>query len=381
MKKNAPFFEGLQKRKENFVERDPEIFISFHNGTRVDIRGYSKKKFRVEFWLDNKLEYADEIQSGMFAAPNKRYRLPWKVKVLEGKKVIVEKSVKDLKGKRVHVYLDSSSLGDNLAWMPQIERFREITGCHLVLTTFFNHLFREQYREIEWNDPGTALHDIHVMYSIGYHVGEDRFNKIPVDPRTVPLGRVPCEILGIPYEEVRPLLKKGFQRPIKDKYVCIATMSTAGAKLWHREYAWEDIIEHLNSKGIRVVLIQKEESSLSNVIDMTGDRPLEERMAVLEHCEMFIGLGSGLSWLAWGMEKPVVLVSGFSEAFAEFQLDCERIINPDVCHGCWNDVNHVFDKGDWNWCPRQKDTPRQFECTKKISAIRVIRAIDKILSN
>jgi autotransporter strand-loop-strand O-heptosyltransferase len=378
--KNAPFFEDLRKRKSNFVERDPEILISFNGGARVDIRGYSKKKYRVEFWIDKKLEYFSEIGCGYFSSPNKKYFLPWKVKVYEGKTLVKEKNV-ELKGSKVHVFLDSSSLGDTLAWMPQIERFRKLTGCKVCLTTFFNELFEKQYPEIEWNYPGTALKGIEYTYYIGYHIGEDRFDKTPKDPREIPLARVPCEVLGIPYEETRPAMKSGFKRLIKEKYVCLATMSTAGAKLWHRENGWEDVVEHLTSKGYKVVVMHKEETSLKGVIDMTGDRPLEERMALLEHCDLFVGLGSGLSWLAWAMKRPVVLISGFSDAFAEFQLDCERVINKDVCNSCWNDTSVRFDKGDWNWCPRLKDTERQFECTKKISAIRVIAAIEKAISS
>lgn len=380
MKKNAPFFEGLVKRKENYIEKDPEIVISFNGGARVDIRGYSRKKYRVEFWAEKKLEYSAEIGSGYFSSPSKKYFVPWTVKVYEGKRLVKEKSV-NLKESKVHIFLDSSSLGDTLAWMPQIERFRKLTGSKVCLTTFFNDLFVSNYPEIEWNYPGTALKGIEYTYFIGYHTGDNRFEKTPKDPREIPLGQVPCEILGIPYIETRPVMKTGFERMIPEKYVCLATMSTAGAKLWHREHGWEDVVEHLNSRGYKVVVMHKEETSLKDVIDMTGDLPLENRMALLEHCEMFIGLGSGLSWLAWAMKKPVVLISGFSEAFAEFQLDCERVINLDVCHGCWNDTSTSFDKGDWNWCPRQKGTERQFECTKKISAIRVINAIEKSINN
>ena len=78
----------------------------------------------------------------------------------------------------------------------------------------------------------------------------------------------------------------------------------------------------------------------------------------------FIGIGSGLSWLAWALDIKVCLISGFTWSFIEFE-PAVRIINTNVCSGCWS--YRVFDRGDWNWCPEHKDTPRHFECTKTIT--------------
>jgi autotransporter strand-loop-strand O-heptosyltransferase len=39
---------------------------------------------------------------------------------------------------------------------------------------------------------------------------------------------------------------------------------------------------------------------------------------LLRHASFFIGLGSGLSWLAWASGIPVVLISGFSLPNSEF---------------------------------------------------------------
>ena len=97
----------------------------------------------------------------------------------------------------------------------------------------------------------------------------------------------------------------------------------------------------------------------------------------LNSCEFFIGIGSGVSWLAWALNKKVVLISGFSKALAEFHTPY-RVINEDVCNGCWNDKDHKFDKGDWNWCPEHKNTDKHFECSKEISFETVKEKIDLI---
>ena len=99
---------------------------------------------------------------------------------------------------------------------------------------------------------------------------------------------------------------------------------------------------------------------------------LEETINYIQHSEFFIGLSSGLSWLAHSMNKKVAMISNFSEDWHEFDLssqDYKRITNKSVCHGCWNKINkeHMFDISDWNWCPLHKNTERQFECHTSIT--------------
>lgn len=52
-----------------------------------------------------------------------------------------------------------------------------------------------------------------------------------------------------------------------------------------------------------------------------------------------------------------------------------RIINENVCHGCFNDTSVKFDRG-WDWCPHNKN----YECTREITPAMVIEQIDKIRS-
>jgi autotransporter strand-loop-strand O-heptosyltransferase len=102
-------------------------------------------------------------------------------------------------------------------------------------------------------------------------------------------------------------------------------------------------------------------------------------MNVIHHSEFFIGLSSGLSWLAWALEKHVVMISNFTEENHEFTSNTTRITNTNVCNGCWNNPMFKFDKGDWNWCPEHKDTIRQFECHKSITPQMVINKIKHLI--
>ena len=68
----------------------------------------------------------------------------------------------------------------------------------------------------------------------------------------------------------------------------------------------------------------------------TGDRPLVERARWLKHADFFVGLSSGLSWLAWAVGTPVVMISGFTHPRNEFATPY-RVINYHACNSCWND--------------------------------------------
>jgi autotransporter strand-loop-strand O-heptosyltransferase len=94
----------------------------------------------------------------------------------------------------------------------------------------------------------------------------------------------------------------------------------------------------------------------------------------LAGAKFFIGLSSGLSWLAWAVDIPVVMISGFTKKYNEFYTPY-RIINENVCNGCWNDTNIKFDKSNWFWCPRGKN----FECSKEISVQSVLEQVKKLI--
>ncbi len=111
--------------------------------------------------------------------------------------------------------------------------------------------------------------------------------------------------------------------------------------------------------------------------DETGNRPLAERAHWLSHADFFIGLSSGLAWLAWAVGVPVVMISGFTHPVNEFATPY-RVINYHACNSCWNDVRARFDHKDYLWCPRHKDSPRQFECTRLITPEQVKDAIRRI---
>jgi autotransporter strand-loop-strand O-heptosyltransferase len=71
------------------------------------------------------------------------------------------------------------------------------------------------------------------------------------------------------------------------------------------------------------------------------------------------------------------MISGFTHPTNEFETPY-RVINYHACNSCWNDVRVRFDHKDFLWCPHHKDTPRQFECTRLITAEQVKAVIKTI---
>ena len=329
----------------------------------------------------------------MWTKTNIKYFVGWRIEIYDENGLVFEHDY-DANGRRVYIHMDSSAIGDTLAWFPYIDEFRKKHNCELICSTFHNNWFKDQYPKIEFVDPGSQVNNLYAMYSIGWFYNEDHTinkNRIPIDFKQYPLGQTSTEILGLKYSEIKPKITiPNKSKQIDGKYVVIAPHASAHAKYWNYSGGWQAVIDYLNDHGYKVVMITSEKlgdkwhdskigGTLKYVIDKTGNYPIEDRMVDLKYADLYIGLGSGLSWLSWSIGTPTILISGFSQPFSEF-LDCERIFNYDtnVCTGCFN--AHRLDAGDWEWCPKHKDTPRQFECTKTIKPLKVFDAIDKLLN-
>jgi len=358
----------------------PAPVIHFNNGPCVD-NPVDGEPINVRFMLGDYCEYETVLQPGHWARANKKYAAHWLIVISDMAGKVLNNYRFDPAGRNVRINLDSRSLGDTLAWIPQLVRYkREHPDTNVFVSHFWpSLLFGGQYPGLNFIHPDSHLDECYATYDVGFYFDE-LADRHPTDPRTVPLAKVASDILGMEYRELRPRLNfENIERPIEGPYVCIATASTANCKHWLREDGWQTVIDRLSGMGFTVVVIQKEPVSFDNVVDRSGDRPIEERIAYLQHCEFFIGLGSGLSWLAWALKKPVVLISGFSKPFAEFSKECYRVINEKVCNGCWNDTTHTFERGNWDWCPRHAGTPRQFECSKLITPHQVMGRVHDLL--
>jgi autotransporter strand-loop-strand O-heptosyltransferase len=367
----------------------PSFKCNFINGSYLEIQGDSPNRYRVEFQDLDEPEYVlqCEVPAGGWVRSPQSYFVRWAIEVFElsGNKPVFQHRY-DCREKRVYIGFESSSLGDTLAWFPAVEQFREQHGCRLICSTFLNGLFKDNYPEIEFIEPGAIVEDLYAAYRIGVFYREDGsydYSKNYSAFREHSIARAAYDILGLPYAETKPRVKlKDLPLPMDKPYVCIGFHSTSQAKYWNNPKGWDEVVRFLHYKGYKVVLLSREGKEymgnrIPQGIKLLPEITLDIMVNYLQHASMFIGIGSGLSWLSWAVGCRTCLISGFSYPYTEMQ-DCIRVFpRADICSGCFNRFR--LDPNDWNWCPDHKGTPRMFECSRLISGRQVIEAIRPFL--
>jgi autotransporter strand-loop-strand O-heptosyltransferase len=340
----------------------------------LDDKGKNREYDVVFVDRDSKSEiYETKLKLGGWARLSRKYLSDIAVFVkYEGRTIKQINILDELKGKRVFVVFESSSLGDSIAWMPYCLDMQNVYGCEVIVSTFKNDLFKSVYPELTFVDRGIVVHNIIARVELGWFWDE---SKEPVNPITVPLQQTASNILAIPFKEIRPRIAfTPGERPIANKYICISTRSTAQCKHW---YYWPELIEKLKSWGYTVLEMSKEADD--HGAEILEDVSLQNVMNHLHHADMFIGLSSGISWLNWAIGKHTLMIANFTTEDHEFQEDCTRITNKEVCNGCWNNPLFKFNKGDFWWCPENENSPRQFECHKAISMEDVLISLKPLL--
>jgi autotransporter strand-loop-strand O-heptosyltransferase len=374
-------YKSILKLKIMKQPKEGKVIVNHHcvDGAFVEITGKSTSDFHIEFFVNDKLFYEDTIKSNSWVRLNRKYFTEYDVKVTEIKadrqksSEVIFNKVFDLRGKRVMISFESSSLGDTLAWLPYCDEFQKKHECILFVSTFKNFLFKDQYPNIFFIEPAEVVNNLQAKYDLGWFYDT---NKEPVLPNTIPLQQTPTNILGLSFSEIKPKLNfDGDIVPFIEKpYVCIAPDSTAGCKEWSFKN-WQNLVYYLIDNGFEVVNVSlNTKYKLEEVLE-PKDLSLETTMQIIHYSEYFIGLSSGLSWLAWSLNKHVYMIANFTTAEHEFQSNCTRFTNTNVCNGCWNNKNFKFNKGDWEWCPINKGYDKQFECQKSIEVIDVVYKI------
>ncbi len=332
--------------------------------------------------------YETEMPSGLVATA-KRYFLRTRIEVFAGGENVLTHDY-DARDREVMIQFPVGTLGDIMGWFPYAVKFQRAHGCKLsvAMADWLIPLFAGAHPHIEFlTHEQVKAERYYATYNIGLFFDDEQHIHQPCDFRLVGLHRTSGYILGVdPSDEAPALSYADDTRPIPDKYVVIATQSTTQCKYWNNPHGWREVVRLLKDAGYRVICIDRSPVNGGGLIwnhipngaeDETGDRPLQERARWLKHAEFFVGLSSGLAWLAWAAGVPVVMISGFTHPTNEFPTPY-RVINYHACNSCWNDVRVRFDHQDFMWCPRHKDTPRQFECTKLITADQVKATIRRV---
>jgi autotransporter strand-loop-strand O-heptosyltransferase len=213
----------------------------------------------------------------MWTKANRKFYTDWRVQITDvksGKMIVNEPIV--LKDRKVYISLDSSSLGDSLAWFPAVEEFRKKHGCKVICSTHMNYMFKDQYPEIEFVNPGEVVNDIVAMYNIGWYYDDQ--NKIDLsrnlrEVKDQPMQKCAFDILGLAHQETRPLIK--IPQVEKKKKITIGIHGTCQAKYWNNPTGWQEVADWCNQHGYEVVLLSREEDGFMGNSHPTGVRKLE----------------------------------------------------------------------------------------------------------
>ena len=390
LKYSKPFDmkERLMFAYQNTPISGKNIFeLNMQKNPYLSVKGSIPAEYKINF-IDNDthaIHYSNDISTGGWVACGLDYYVNWRVEAINIETGNIDfEYEQDFTNKNVFVWFDTVALGDTLAWMPVVEEFRKKHKCKMYCSTFWNDYLVESYPETSFIVPESGFNDFVSSYRIGFF---ELSPQSPVDMKDVSLQNLCAGILGIKdFKETRCKIKvKETETELEKPYVCIGTQSTAQAKYWNYLGGWDKVVDFLSEKGYNVVCIDKHPSfgqgEYFNVVPKNAigrhDRSLDQTIATLDGAEFFIGLGSGLSWLAWALNKHVILISGFSNPKSEFYSKCVRLHNNDVCNSCYN--RHKFDPSDWSWCPDHKNTDRMFECSKNISPEEVYGAIEQTI--
>jgi autotransporter strand-loop-strand O-heptosyltransferase len=375
--------DTLQDFMVNYTPKPNKILISYIDGPKVEVKGDIEQEYFIEFINSNTNEviHSTTINNNMWTTCSKNYYIPWIIKV-NGKIV----NTLNLEKGKVLISLESKSIGDTLAWTPYAVEFAKKHNCKVVLSTFHNDWFKdlEAYKNIEFTPPGSNISGLTASYKIGWfrdnNGGWKNFEAHPNQCNTIPLQQTATDILGLEYKELNLGINfKKQVRPIKNKYIVIGPQATSGCKEWPKAY-WISLIKLLTQSGYQVVALTKDQSDLPNVIN-SWNQPFDKIANYLLHADMFIGLGSGLSWFNWALNKHTVMINGFVEEGHEFTSKVTRLAVKNSCSPCWTNPNFTFDASDWEWCPIWKGTDKQFICQKSITPGKVFTEAKKLLNN
>ena len=368
------------------------IKFDFNDGIRI-LFPHNGKEYHVTFTdIDTGIIlFSQDTVPGAYVTSVKKFFIRFRLIIHDkgGKEPIFTHDF-DAKDREVMIQLPVGTIGDSIGWFSYVERFQIKHQCKLVcvMTPWIAEVVRKQYPNITFIAPEeTKNYKPYACYYMGLFFRGDVDHQ-PIDFRYIGLHRTAGYILGVDPADEPPRFDLSAPRKIKEKYVCIAVQSTSLAKMWNNPGGWRIVVDFLKQKGYRVLCIDKASFTGKagtytymppNAEDFTGDRPLQERIDLIKDADFFIGLSSGLSWLAWGCRVPIVMISGFTAPWNEFHTPY-RIINYNVCNSCWNDFKD-FDLSNYWHCPRLENTDRQFECSAMISPDRVIDAVTQLLQD
>ena len=282
-----------------------------------------------------------------------------------------DKDCQTLEGKEILMHFDSFCLGDTICFSAFIDPFLEFhKPKKVIISTFFPHLFQptdKRYEFISANQK--SKFEIDKLIDVGYdkkNLEDIKYGMMYATKRTMllPQETKPGKCPVIPYE-----------RNITPNKITIAPESLKKIAQWNYfgSYGWQCLINELVNSGFTISNVSYENTmNLQNVTGFHGHDDIRVALNEILSSRVFVGLSSGLAWLAWAYGVPVVMISGFTKEHNEF--DCYRVINKFSCYGCFNIFQNVQ-----STCPLFIGTERENECHNSITPQMIIDKLNEII--
>ena len=355
--------------------------LDFNSGLRLAV---PRGNFRVRITERlTGLVFFDNAVTETVLISLEKYFIRWQVEIWQDGAPVFSHAF-DPAGKLVRfVCFPRHTLGDFVYFMPYLPYFAEHYHSK-VYATIYDGVLRPLAERYMPEIPLAAepLPDTYASYY--FSANNNAFTTMPLETPGVPLAHIPMVSLGLRRPpRLRPWPTRA--RVIAEPYVCIGVQASSATKGWHYPGGWQRVVDYIKSLGYRVLCIDamshyETHGYVSDLPpgaeDCTGYIPLEERADMLFHAAFFVGLSSGLAWLANLVGCPVVLISGFTAYWHEFP-EAYRVYNPFVCNGCANDQRLDY-YGDF-FCPRHAGVPEhELECSRLIAPEQVMAAIDEL---
>lgn len=296
------------------------------NAPRVRVNASPEEEFTVKFYNINEFIKEVKCKGGEEVYGGRQWFHYWRIDVFDSNGELYYKERFEPRGKVIFIKIDAYALGDNIAWLPVINDFRRKHHCKIICSTFWNNLFIDSYPDIMFVEPNTTIHNVYAQYYIGAHESDGIYS--PSDVSEQPLQKMASDILGMKHFESVPYIGEKYFRMkprIEGRYVCLSEYASGPEKHWREPGGWQKVVDYLNSQGIKVAIVSKEPTDLKGVINLTGDDPIEDRMLDIMHAECYLGVSSGLAWLAWALNTKVIMVSDGTPTWHEFERNCKRL--------------------------------------------------------
>lgn len=227
-------------------------------------------------------------------------------------------SIKNLANNEMSIAYEigSQNIGDNLVWFNEIRNHvSEHKPKMTYIKTNLSNLYTKLYPELNFTRPTTESYDR--IYRLGVNINPNW--------RNVSMNKIARDILYLDNStcnekmDLTPLIKAN---KISEKYITYASHGSWRWKSWQWEEngktGWQILEEKFAVIGYKMIDCSLESKQIP--VDI-----IDGAITYIGNSELFIGGPSGLSWVAYYLNKKQVLISGVTMAGTEMQETDENV--------------------------------------------------------